>query len=130
MDGRWIVTMSMLADVIADVRDEHCAEMVYPMLEPFAGLVVAGGAGTVACEGSVSRRLGRLAATLDRLDVAEGHLRDAIALEDAMGAAPFAATSRMYLSSVLHVRGGGQTLAAGQSARSALAAMQSIGMPG
>lgn len=130
MDGRWIVTMSMLADVIADVRDEHCAEMVYPMLEPFAGLVVAGGAGTVACEGSVSRRLGRLATTLDRLDVAEGHLRDAIALEDAMGAAPFAATSRMYLSSVLHVRGGGQTLAAGQSARSALAAMQAIGMPG
>ena len=131
MDGRWIVTVAMLANVVADVGDQECAERLYPVLEPFAGLSIAGGAGTVECEGSVSRPLGRLAAACGRFDVAERHLGDAIAFDEQTGARPFAAMSRMYLAGVLHALGGTQKhLAAVQSARAALAAMQTMDMPG
>lgn len=131
MDGRWLVTVAMLADVVSDVRDRECAATLYSLLEPFATLSVAGGSGTVASEGSVSRHLGRLAATCGHLDVAQRHLQDAITLEERMGGRPFVALSRMYLARVLHAQGGAQNLAAAaQTARTALAAMRAIGMPG
>lgn len=131
MDGRWIVTVPMLADVVADVQYKAGAEQLYPMLMPFANLAVAGGSGAVACEGSVSRHLGRLAATCGRLDAAERHLRDAVTLEERMEGRPFAALSRMYLAGVLHARGGATNLtAAAQTARTALAAMRAVDMPG
>lgn len=131
MDGRWLVTVAMLGNVVADVHDRECAERLYPMLEPFADLSITGGAGTVACEGAVSRVLGRLATTCGRFAVAERHLDDAIAFEERMGARPVAAMSRMYLAQVLQSRGGVQNLAAAtRSARTALAAMQTMDMPG
>lgn len=131
MDGRWIVTVSLAALVAADVDAVDCAGLLYPLLVPFAGMAVAGGSGTVASDGSISRHLGRLAATCGRLDVAEGHLRDAIIFEDRMGGRPFAALSRMYLAGVLHARSGAERLAAAaQSARAALAAMRALDMPG
>jgi len=100
-DGRWIVTLARLADVAADVGDKEFAEALYPMLESFADQAVAGGSGTVASEGAVSRHLGRLALLGRRLDVAEGHFRKAITLDEHTGARPFAAMSRMYLAAVL-----------------------------
>lgn len=131
MDGRWMVAVPMLAEVVADVADAECAEVLYPLLVPFASLAVAGGSGTVACEGSVSRPLGRLAATAGRLDAAEHHFRDAIRLEESMGGRPFAALSRMYLAEVLNARGGAANLsAAAQLARTALAAMRAMQMSG
>ncbi len=131
IDGRWIVTVSMLADVTCDLGERESAEVLYPMLAPFADLAIAGGSGTVACEGSAARRLGRLAAVCGRLSEAESHLRDALSFEERMGARPFAAISRMYLADVLHARGGTSDLvAAGQSAREALRAMRTLDMPG
>ena len=131
MDGRWIVTVPMLADVVADVADAGCAEVLYSLLAPYASLAVAGGSGAIACEGSASRHLGRLAATCGRLDAAERHFREAITFEERMGARPFAALSRMYLADVLHARGGaGNLAAAAQVARTALAAMRMMDMPG
>lgn len=131
MDGMWMVTVAMLGNVVADVQAKDCAEGLYRALAPFAALSVTGAGGAVACEGSVSRPLGRLAATLSLLDVAEGHLHDAIAAEDEMGARPFAALSRMYLAEVLQARGGAQNLAsAAKHARTALAAMRAMDMRG
>ncbi|MGI8723752.1 MAG: ATP-binding protein [Geodermatophilaceae bacterium] len=131
IDGRWIVTVSMLADVACDVGDTNSAELLYPMLAPFADLAIAGGSGTVACEGSAARRLGRLAALCGRLGEAEDHLRDAISFEERMGARPFTAISRMYLADVLHARGGTSNLvAAGSNAREALRTMLMLDMPG
>ncbi len=131
MDGRWLVTIAMLADVVADVHDIDSAAALYPLLEPFSTLAVAGGSGTVSFEGSVSRHLGRLALTCGRLDVAQRHFRDAITFEERMGGRPFVALSRMFLARVLHSQGGAQNLtAAAQAARTALAAMRAIGMPG
>ena len=130
-DGRWIVTVALMADLVADLDDKESAEVLYPMLAPFADQSVAGGSGTVASDGSVSRHLGRLAALCGRLAAAEGHFRDAIAFEDRMGARPFAATSRMYLAEVLQARGGPQNLAAAaREARTALAAMRALDMQG
>jgi len=130
-DGRWIVTVALMADLVADLDDKESAEVLYPMLAPFADQSVAGGSGTVASDGSVSRHLGRLAALCGRLAAAEGHFRDAIAFEDRMGARPFAATSRMYLAEVLRARGGPQNLAAAaREARTALAAMRALDMQG
>lgn len=130
-DGRWIVTVALMADLVAALDDKESAEVLYPMLAPFADQSVAGGSGTVASDGSVSRHLGRLAALCGRLAAAEGHFRDAIAFEDRMGARPFAATSRMYLAEVLQARGGPQNLAAAaREARTALAAMRALDMQG
>ena len=131
LDGRWIIAVAILADVVADVDSAESAAALYPLLAPFTNLAVAGGSGTVACAGSVARHQGRLAATSGRLDVAERHFRDAITFEERMGARPFAAISRMYLAEVLQARGGARDLAAaGTQARAALAAMRVLGMPG
>ncbi len=130
-DGRWIVAIVILADVVADVADSESAERLYPMLLPYAHLTAAGGGGTVACQGSVARYLGRLAATTGRLPEAESHLQAAIAFEDQIGARPFAALSRMFLADVLQTRGGPQDAAkAATLARTALAAMRAMDMPG
>ncbi|CAN5144708.1 AAA family ATPase [soil metagenome] len=129
LDGRWIICVSILADAAMDVGDVACAEVLYPLLLPYAHLALAGGGGTVACQGAASRQLGRLAAACHRLDDAEGHLRDAIRFEERMGARPFAALSRMHLAEVLHARGR-DLPAAVQSARTALAAMRAMDMPG
>ncbi|MBA2388752.1 MAG: AAA family ATPase [Geodermatophilaceae bacterium] len=130
-DGRWLVTMALVADVIADVDAGDCAQVLYPLLVPFSELTVTSGAGTVACEGSVSRFLGRLAVTSAQLATAERHFRDAITFDQRMGGRPFVALSRMYLADVLHARGGAQRLVtAAQTARIALAAMRALDMPG
>ncbi|MBA2388750.1 MAG: AAA family ATPase [Geodermatophilaceae bacterium] len=130
-DGAWLATVAILANAVTDIADATCADIVYPLLEPFPALAVAGGSGSVACDGSVSRHLGRLAATCDRLELAERHLRDAIAHEERMGARPFAALSRMCLAAVLQAQGGAGNLAtAAQTARTALAAFRRMDMPG
>jgi len=130
-DGTWLVTVSILADAVTDVADAECADILYPLLAPFADLAVAGGSGSVASDGSVSRHLGRLAAACGRLDEAARHLRDAIVHEERMGARPFAALSRMYLAGVLQLKGGTTNLAtAARTARTSLAALQSMDMPG
>jgi len=130
-DGAWIASICLLADAVADLADAEGAGVLYPLLEPFAELAMAGGGGAVACDGSVSRHLGRLAATCGRLEQAQCHLRDAIAHEERMGARPFAALSRMYLAGVLLAQGGPESLAtASRLARTARAAMHSMDMPG
>ncbi|MDQ3735563.1 MAG: AAA family ATPase [Actinomycetota bacterium] len=130
-DARWIVAVAILADVAADVEDLDSAELLYPMLAPYAHLAVAGGGGTVACQGSVARYQGRLAAVSGRLEEAETHLKAAITFEEQIGARPFVALSRMYLADVLRARGGPKNLAtAGTVARTALTAMHALGMSG
>ncbi len=130
-DGRWIVAVPMLADVVADVGDAPCAEILYPLLAPFGGLAIAGGSGAVACNGSVSRALGRLAAVSGRYDDAVRHLLDAIGQEERMGGRPFVALSGMYLAEVLQARdGAGDLAAAAREARRALRTMRELPMPG
>lgn len=131
VDGAWIPTMAMLSEGAAQLADAEAAAVLYPMLAPFGHLMVAGGSGALACAGAASRNLGRLARLLGRDEDAERHLRDAITREDRMGARPFAAMSRLHLAEVLLARGGtGRLTEAAGLARTALATVRALDMPG
>ena len=64
--------------------------------------MIARGAG---CYCSTELYLGRVAATLGRLDEAEARLRRAVAVNDAAGSPSFAAISMLRLGGVLAERG-------------------------
>jgi DNA-binding SARP family transcriptional activator/tetratricopeptide (TPR) repeat protein len=103
MDVNWLQAC-LLADVAADLGDPTAAAHVHDRLEPYADLfaVVARGAG---CYGSTELYLGRVAATLGRLEEAEARLRRAVAVNDAAGNLAFAAVSMLRLGGVLAERG-------------------------
>ena len=80
--------------------------------------------------GAVSRYLGLLAKTIGRLDDAELHLSDAVALNERMGAKPWAAHSRFDLADVLLERDApGDRERATEALRTARATCQELGMP-
>jgi DNA-binding SARP family transcriptional activator len=103
MDVNWLQAC-LLADVAADLGDAGAAAYLHDRLEPCADLfaVLARGAG---CYPSTELYLGRLAATLGRLDEAEARLRRAVAVNDAVGSTTFAAISLLRLGGVLAERG-------------------------
>lgn len=131
LNGAWMVVLALLCDATAELGDAAAAGVLYPLLAPYGHLMVAGGSGALACDGAASRSLGRCAVLLARPVDAEQHLRDAITLEDRMGARPFAAMSRLYLAEVLAARGGTARLTeAIRLARLALTVMQELDMRG
>ena len=65
---------------------------------PYADHYIAGGSGTVRCDGAVSRVLGVVAAALGREDEAERWLTDAVAMEDRIGALPYRVFSEIALA--------------------------------
>jgi tetratricopeptide (TPR) repeat protein len=103
MDVNWLQAC-LLADAAADLGDTAAAIYLHDRLEPCADLfaVVARGAG---CYCSTELWLGRLAATLGRLDEAEARLRRAVDVNDAAGSPTFAAISMLRLGGVLAQRG-------------------------
>jgi DNA-binding CsgD family transcriptional regulator len=90
-----------LADELGDAAGAEAARRV---LAPHADLFVVGGAGATAVQGSVHRSLGVAEALLARSGPAVGHLRAAVAADDAAGLAPFAALGRQQLAEVLRRR--------------------------
>ena len=96
--------MCLLAEAVADLGDPAAAAHLHARLEPCADqfAVLARGAG---CYSSTELYLGRLAATLGRLDEAEARLRRAVAANDAAGCRSFAAISMLRLAGVLAERG-------------------------
>jgi class 3 adenylate cyclase len=104
-DSQWLISHSLLADVAAFLGDRPRAELLYERLSPYAGLnVIAGRA--AASYGPVDGRLGLLARTCGRLDDAERHYEDALAICGRTGERPIAARSRWELAEVLLERGG------------------------
>jgi DNA-binding SARP family transcriptional activator len=125
MDVNWLQAC-LLADAAADLGDPDAAAYLHARLEPCAELfaVVARGAG---CYCSTELWLGRLAATLGRLDEAEARLRRAVAVNDAAGSPTFAAISMLRLGGVLAERddGAGARDVLGE----ALARAEALAMP-
>lgn len=81
----WLVTLDHAAKTAALLEDRERSEQLYDLLKPHAGeIVVAGGA--VAVYGAVDRVLGLTAAVVGRPDDAIGHLRDAVAINERIGA--------------------------------------------
>ncbi len=97
----WLVVMARLADVCAYLGDALRAARLYELLAPFAThcVTLPGSAGV--CDGSASRVLGLLAATMSRWDDAARHFEDALAMNTRMGARPWVALTQLDYARML-----------------------------
>ena len=129
-DGAWVVSMSLLSAVAAELNDRTSAAQLYELLMPYAGRVGIFAAG-LACWGSVSYHLGLLASTLGRVADAIRHYEEAATVHERMGARPFLAWTQLAHARLLLTRDAGARR--GEAAAlltSALATARELGMDG
>jgi DNA-binding CsgD family transcriptional regulator len=100
----WLASLVYLADACATLRDERCAEAIYPELARYAGANVMIGH-LVACYGAVDRYLGATATVLGEWDEAEEHFHAAIALNTRLGARTWLAHTAFAYAQMLLARG-------------------------
>jgi tetratricopeptide (TPR) repeat protein len=126
-DNSWLFGTSLAAEACARLGDASAAAVLLEQLAPFAGRhAIAHAEGSV---GAVDRYLGLLAATLDRLDEAGGHLAAAIDFNERMGARPWVAHCQHDLAGVLRRRGrAGDAAVADALDHQALATASALGM--
>ena len=84
-DLDWIVAMTLLSDVCADLDDGARAALLYARLEPYADANVVIGLAAV-CLGSAASFLGKLAATMGDAALAERHFERALVVNERLGA--------------------------------------------
>jgi tetratricopeptide (TPR) repeat protein len=77
-DLDWMIAMTLLSDVCADLSDARRAALLYAMLEPYANVIVVIGFAAV-CLGSAAAFLGKLAATMGQPELAARHFERALA---------------------------------------------------
>jgi class 3 adenylate cyclase len=101
-DILWLLTVCYAAEACALLRDSRRGETLYALLLPHAerNIVVA----NAACNGSVSRPLGILAASLDRFEEAERFFEHAIDLDRRLGARPLLARAQCDYAQMLLAR--------------------------
>ncbi len=104
LDAQWMPAMARISETCAWLGDAKRAERLYELLLPYDGLVVVGGR-AAGVMGSVPLYLGRLAATMSRIDDAVRHLEDSLELTGRMGDRPFNAETRFHLAAALLERG-------------------------
>jgi len=105
--------IAYLSEVSHIVGDARRAALLYDLLAPYADRFIVVGYG-ISGLGSAERPLGLLAATLGRRDDAVQHLERALAVNERLGARPFAALTRFDLARVL--RDGGDPAAQSRAA--------------
>ena len=76
----WGAVLALLAEVAASGESKSHAALLYDLLDPFAGRLLATVIG-LACLGSADRYQGMLSTTLERWDDAEAHFERALDLE-------------------------------------------------
>ena len=103
-DETWVVNCGLLAEVAHDFRDSARASVLYDGLLPYSDRIAL--AWPEFSTGAVSRYLGLLATTTDRLDDAERHFEDAIALHERIGARTWLARTQVDLAGMLLIRRG------------------------
>lgn len=104
-DWNWLGAVTMAATTCAFLNDVARAEVLYQMILPYAERNVTVGWGEVSY-GSASHVLGALASVTEQFEMAEEHLRKAVAANLRMGARGFAANSQCELAKMLLKRGG------------------------
>jgi tetratricopeptide (TPR) repeat protein len=109
-DEHWLVTMSMLAEVSADLGDARRAALVYELLRPFADRNAVHDL-IRAYRGSVAFSLGILARTMGRVTDAARHFEDALAMNAKMGTRPYLVRTQIEYTRLLLERGRRQDLA-------------------
>jgi tetratricopeptide (TPR) repeat protein len=128
-DANWLIAVTLLAEVCGALGDADRARELYEMLRPYAGRNVVVGRGST-CNGSASRLLGILAATMGEWDVAEGHFADALAMHERIGARPLTARTQLARAEMLLTRrAAGDEACAREELASAIASADEIGMP-
>jgi DNA-binding SARP family transcriptional activator/tetratricopeptide (TPR) repeat protein len=105
-DANWLIAVTLLAEVCGALSDAPRAQQLYELLEPYAGRnVIVGRAAT--CNGSASRLLGILAATVGEWELAERHFAAALELHESMGARPWTARTELAWGEMLLARAQG-----------------------
>jgi DNA-binding SARP family transcriptional activator/tetratricopeptide (TPR) repeat protein len=84
-DLDWMIAMTLLSDVCADLSDSARAALLYAMLEPYADVNVVIGFAAV-CLGSAASFLGKLAATMGEPELAAQHFERALAINSELPA--------------------------------------------
>src|SRR5256712_2504674 len=129
-DGGWLVYMSLLAAVAAQLNDRASAARLYELLLPYAGRLGIVGAG-LACWGSISSYLGLLASALGRVAEATRHFEDAAKVHERIGARPFLAWTQLsHARLLLTCDAGARSSEATALLASALATARELGMDG
>ena len=103
-DVNQLLALSLLSEACRYLNDRSRAAILYELQLPFADRNVTGLDGIVAV-GSASRPLGLLATILERYDDAERHFRDALAMNERMGAGPWVAHTQYDYARMLLARG-------------------------
>jgi DNA-binding CsgD family transcriptional regulator/tetratricopeptide (TPR) repeat protein len=125
----WLGSLVYLADACATLRDERCAEAIYPELARYAGSNVMIGH-LVACYGAMDRYLGTTAAVLGEWDRAEEYFHAAIALNTRLGARTWLAHTAFAYAQMLLGRGSGDDRAHARSQLGvAIGLAQTVGLP-
>ena len=101
---QWSIAACLISDLCHNLADSERAEILYRELHPGSesGCVIGFG---IAYFGTIARRLGNLATTMQRWKVAEDHFAFALAREESIGAAPWVAHVLYDHSMMLVARG-------------------------
>jgi class 3 adenylate cyclase len=118
--------LTNVGEVVSDLHDRSAAASLYERLRPLAGQVLAA---VVGCSGSFALWCGMLAACLGRWDDAERHFADALAMNERLGARPYAVRTRRAWAAMLLDRGAtGDAPRARELIAAGLAEAGSLGM--
>jgi hypothetical protein len=111
-DFSYVYGLSLLSELCRTLDDPGSAEVIYAALAPFADRHVVLFMGRLTL-GSVERYLGLLAATMGKLELAEGHFARATKENLRIGARLWVAHTQLDWATMLHAQGGA---AAGRAA--------------
>jgi hypothetical protein len=112
LDGDWLTTMALAADVCAGLRDEATAAIIYEQLLPYAHANVVIGLGA-ACLGSVATFAGKLAAAIGAKREAADLFEQGLAANSALRAPVCLARTELDYARVLGPGRRGQELVSG-----------------
>jgi tetratricopeptide (TPR) repeat protein len=126
LNNDFLLSTTLLAEVVADEGDAPKAAALYDLLLPYAAMVVD----TLEMSmGAVARVMGMLAATLSRWNEAERHFGEALQINRSLGARPWVAHTEHDHARFLLARDGvGDAVQARELLRSAKATCEEIGM--
>jgi tetratricopeptide (TPR) repeat protein len=126
-DNEWLFALSLVSPVCAGFADEERALILYELQLPYADRHAVGFMEGSA--GSVSRALGILATIQGRLDDADRHFRDALDMNERMGARPWVAYTQVDHAKMLEGRDApGDRETAIELLQEALATCEELGM--
>jgi hypothetical protein len=126
LNWTWATYTVNLSEAVCDLLDRSAAAVLYERLRPISGQVLAW---MVGCSGSFALWCGMLAACLGRWDDAERHFADALAMNERLGARPYAVRTRRAWAAMLLDRGApGDTVRIKELIAAGLAESGTLGM--